>query len=241
MTEPTERRDAHGAAVDDPWDEVGRTHPAYLAAIHGFRQATAGDALDPKVRAFVRLAVNASVTHLRQSEIRRAIRDALAAGATTEEIFEVLLVTCTLGVHGMNAGTLSDVLAERGTAEPPLSAEQTRLREDYRRTRGYWRDFLDPTLALAPDFLAAYLDFSGAPWREGVLEAKVREFLYLAFDTSPMHLHMPGLRVHIDNALGHGATVAEIVAVMSIAAGTGLQTLDVGMEMLRAELSSLSD
>lgn len=130
------------------------------------------------------------------------------------------------------------MLAERGERDgaAELSPRQLGIRDEYRRTRGYWRDFLDPTLELAPDFLEAYLDFSGAPWREGVLEPKVREFVYLAFDTSPTHLHMAGLRVHIDNALDHGASVAEIVAVMSMAAGMGLQTLQVAVPLLHEQL-----
>lgn len=211
------------------WEEVAQSHPGYIRAIERFRRATSGAALEPKVRAFVRLAVNAAVTHLHEDAIREAIRDARDAGASDEEVFEVLLVTCTIGVHGMNADVLAEVLHERGERSDAgiLSPEQERIRAEYRRTRGYWRDFLDPTLELAPDFLDAYLEFSGAPWREGVLEPKVREFLYLAFDTAPQHLHIAGLRVHIHNALDHGATVEEIVAVMEIAAGTGLQTLDV--------------
>lgn len=231
MTVPSDERE------DAVWSGVRERHPAYLDAIAAFEAATSGDALDPKTNAFVRLALNASVTHLRVPGIQAAIRDAREAGATEEELFEVLLVTCTIGVHGMNADVLADVLAERGVPASALSAQQERIRDEYRRVRGYWRDFLDPTLRLAPDFLAAYLDFSGAPWRDGVLEPKVREFLYLAFDTSPLHLHMAGLRVHIDNALGHGATQAEIVAVMALAAGMGLQTLDVAVPLLADEFA----
>lgn len=231
MTAPSDERE------DAVWRGVRERHPAYLHAIAAFEAATSGDALDPKTNAFVRLALNASVTHLRVPGIRAAIRDAREAGATEEELFEVLLVTCTIGVHGMNADVLADVLAERGVPASALSVQQEEIRDEYRRVRGYWRDFLDPTLLLAPDFLAAYLDFSGAPWRDGVLEPKVREFLYLAFDTSPLHLHMSGLRVHIDNALGHGATEAEIVAVMALAAGMGLQTLDVAVPLLADEFA----
>lgn len=220
-------------AGNEVWEHVAATRPSYVRAAERLDEVAGSGPLDPKTRAFVRLALNAAVTHLNARGIAAAIDEALAAGATRDELFEVLMVACTLGVHGMNAEVLAEVLDARGErGETRFDDEQERIREEYRRTRGYWRDFLDPTLEYAPRFLEAYLDFSGAPWREGVLEPKVREFIYLAFDTSPTHLHLVGLRVHIDNALEHGASVGEIVEVMSLAAAMGLQTLDVAVPLL---------
>lgn len=220
-------REPRGPEGGPVWDALRDVRPDYARVAEEFARVTRGEVLDARTRAFVRMALNGAVTHLREDHLREAMNDARDAGASAEEILEVLMVTCTIGVHGMNADVLAQVLAERG--EPvdtvALSPAQERIREDYRRTRGYWRDFLDPTLALSPHFLEAYLGFSGAPWREGVLDPKVRELLYLAFDTSPTHLHMAGLRVHIHNALNQGASVDEIVAVMEMSAGLGLQTL----------------
>lgn len=234
---------ALAAALGTPggvWAEALDSHPEYLrAALSLARVPERGGHLSPKVRGFVRLALQAAVTHLRASGIRAAIGECLAAGATREEVFEVLVVASTLGVHGMNAEVLSEVLAERGTpVDPQLDPRQEAIRAEYTAVRGYWRDFLNPTLQLAPDFLEAYLEFSGAPWRFGVLEPKVREFVYLAFDTSPTHLHLAGLRVHIHNALDHGASADEIVEVMALAAAMGLQSLALGTEIL-AEFPSV--
>jgi len=226
---------------EDVWDEALATREEYVrAALALIEVPERSGYLTPKVRAFVRLALESAVTHLREAGVRSAMVDALDAGATRDEILEVLVVASTLGVHGMNAEVLAEALLERGSALPELTDRQTRIREEYTAVRGYWRDFLDPTLTLAPDFLEAYLEFSGAPWRHGVLEPKVREFIYLAFDTSPTHLHMAGLRVHIDNALGYGATPDEIVEVMAIAAAMGLQSLALGLTVLR-DLRHLTD
>lgn len=216
------------------WDEALASRPEYArAALELLEVPTRTGHLDEKTRAFVRLALEGNVTHLRERGMRAAINDALAAGATREELLEVLMVASTLAVHGMNAEVLEDVLAERGMpVDETLSPHQEAIRSEYTAVRGYWRDFLDPTLRQAPEFLETYLEFSGAPWRVGVLEPKVREFIYLAFDTSPTHLHMAGLRVHMHNALGHGATPAEIVEVMAIAAGMGVETLALGLEIL---------
>ncbi len=220
--------------AEEVWSEAVRTRPEYVAAARDLALVPERSGhLTPRVRAFVRLALAAAVTHLSPARMRAAIDEALGAGATRDEVLEVLVVASTLGVHGMNAETLAEVLAERGIPRPAeLTPRQAGIRAEYTAVRGYWRDFLDPTLELAPDFLEAYLEFSGAPWRHGLLEPRVREFIYLAFDTSPTHLHMAGLRVHMHNALDHGATPEEIVEVMAIAAAMGLESLALGVELL---------
>jgi len=229
---------------NDVWEATLAERPEFVAAAVRLDSVVAGGGcLDPKVRAFILLSLNAAVTHLAPEPTRAAIRAAIAAGATREELVEVLMVVVTLGVHGMNAHVLAEALEERGLrpADPELTEHQHRIREEYRETRGYWRDFLNHTLGLAPDFLSAYLEFSGAPWTVGVLEPKVREFLYLAFDTSPTHMHLTGLKIHIHNALGYGATTEEIVEVMGLAAGMGLQTLDFAMPILDEEYGMHDD
>ena len=61
-------------------------------------------------------------------------------------------------------------------------------------------------LELDPEFFAAYLEFSSHPWKHGVLEPKVKELIYTAFDASATHMYIPGSTQHIVNALGYGAT-----------------------------------
>ncbi|MBN9606557.1 MAG: carboxymuconolactone decarboxylase family protein [Actinomycetales bacterium] len=233
------RIEARFGAWNRAWQLAAETTPEYLdASLELDSVAERGGRLSPKVRALVGLVLAAAVTHLSTERMRRRMREALDAGASPEEIIEVLVVAATVGVHGMNADVLAEVLAERGSPEASaeLAEHQVRIRDEYVAVRGYWRDFLDETLRLAPEFLETYLEFSGAPWRVGVLEPKVREFLYLAFDTAPTHLHMTGLRIHMNNALDHGASVGEIVEVMALAAAMGLETLERGMPLLAEEL-----
>jgi alkylhydroperoxidase/carboxymuconolactone decarboxylase family protein YurZ len=225
---------------NDAWEETARTKPEFVEAATNLALAPQKTGhLEPKVRAFIQIALNANVTHIAPRYLKQAIQAASDAGATKDEIIEVLFVSSTLSVHGMNADVLMEILSERGvlSADLPLTARQEGIREEYRATRGYWRDFLNDTLRLAPDFLEAYLDFSSAPWRFGSLKPKVREFIYLAFDTSPTHLHMTGLRIHINNALDHGATPEEISEVMALAAVIGLQSLDAGLDIVDALLN----
>jgi alkylhydroperoxidase/carboxymuconolactone decarboxylase family protein YurZ len=55
--------------------------------------------LEPKIREFICLAVDAAATHMYEPGVRVHIQNALKNGATKEEIMEVLELTSTLGIH----------------------------------------------------------------------------------------------------------------------------------------------
>ena len=187
----------------------------------------------------MQVTLDAALTHRDAVGLRRAINAALDAGATEEELVEVLFVTVTLAVHGMNIDRAGRGARRGGAAHAARCSGPHGRSRSARSTptaRGYWATFLDPTLELAPDFLEAYLAFSAAPARFGVLDAKTREFIYLAFDTSPTHLHHAGMRVHIRNALRLGATPAELAEVMALSVGLGPGTLEFAMPILDDEI-----
>ncbi len=209
---------------------VEELDPAFLAAYDRFAGVPAKKAdLDPKVQAFIRLAVDANITHLYTRDLRRHVRAALDAGATRAEVMEVLECAATVSIHAMNQGVpvLVDVLAELGirTEPAPLDEYQERLKAEFTRNRGYWNPTWDEMLELDPQTFDAYTGYSSVPWQNDVLSPKLREFIYIAFDTSATHLYHVGLRLHIVNALNLGATVGEILAVMEIAASIGMQTV----------------
>lgn len=183
-------------------------------------------ALPEKVQHFIRLAVAANSTHLYLPPVRGHIRRALDAGATPAELMEVLECCATLGIHAMNIGVpiLVDVLEKAGvrTGAAELDDYQERLKSEFTEKRGYWHEFWNEILELAPEFFDAYTEFSSVPWVSGTLEPKVKEFIYIAFDTSATHLYTSGLRLHIENAVGYGATAAELIEVMEIAATLGM-------------------
>ncbi|CAK7234990.1 hypothetical protein SCUCBS95973_009118 [Sporothrix curviconia] len=79
-------------------------------------------------------------------------------------------------------------------------------------------------------------DVVGAPTpRKGALSPKMKELVYCAFDTAATHLYVPGLKLHMKNALGYGATPQEILEVMEIATLLSLQTAHETVPMI-AEL-----
>ena len=98
---------------------------------------------------------------------------------------------------------------------------QRALREQFIDSRGYWNPFWDGLLALDPEFFESYLSFSSVPWKSGPLEPKVKELIYTAIDASTTHLYEPGLRQHIRNALGYGATKEEIMEVLELTSVLG--------------------
>jgi alkylhydroperoxidase/carboxymuconolactone decarboxylase family protein YurZ len=197
-----------------------------------------GGQLEPKVREFISIAVDGAATHLHEPGLRQHIRNALAHGASKEELTEVLELTSTLGIHACNIGVplLLEAANGRGGTQSPLTERQLELKASFEAKRGYWHPFWDGLLELDPDFFEAYLGFSGHPWTHGVLEPKVKELIYVAFDVSATHLYVPGLKLHIENALGLGATKEELMEVFELASTIGIQTCTVGVPILLEEL-----
>lgn len=115
---------------------------------------------------------------------------------------------------------------------------RSRLKEEFRQARGYWSELWDDTLRLDPDFFESYLAFSSVPWRKGVLDPKVREFIYVAIDASTTHLYDPGTRVHMRNAFAHGATPEELMEVLELASVLGIHSATSGVPILMEELKA---
>ncbi|GAB3378514.1 carboxymuconolactone decarboxylase family protein [Amycolatopsis echigonensis] len=117
-------------------------------------------------------------------------------------------------------------------------ARQNALRDAFIKERGYWNPFWEGLLSLDPDFFDAYREFSAVPWRKGVLEPKIKELIYTAIDASTTHLYEPGLRQHIRNALGYGATKEEIMEVLELTSVLGIHTCTLGVPVLMEELAA---
>jgi alkylhydroperoxidase/carboxymuconolactone decarboxylase family protein YurZ len=242
----TTARDAYieaGGVWSPAWEVVARAEPEFFAAyVRLFAAPERGGRLDAKTRALVRIAVDGAATRLAEPELRESIGFALDAGATRDEIVEVFELAATLGIHACNIGVplMQEALAAAGTPLPdaPLTPGQAELKAEFERVRGYWNPFWDGILRLDAEFFGAYLEFSGLPWRSGPLSPKTKELVYIAFDASATHMFLPGLKLHIENALEHGATPHEIMDVLEIASTLGMTTLRVGLPILDEELAN---
>jgi alkylhydroperoxidase/carboxymuconolactone decarboxylase family protein YurZ len=67
----------------------------------------------------------------------------------------------------------------------------------------------------------------------------MKELVYCAFDAAATHLYISGLKLHMKNALGYGATPQEILEVLEIATLLSLHTVHVAAPIV-VELTSAS-
>lgn len=222
------------------WESVARLDPEFLDAYREMSMVPWRKThLDAKTKELIYIAIDANATHMYLPGVRQHIRAAFAQGATVQEIMEVIELASTLGIHAMNIGVpiLVEVLEEKGlrTGPAPLDDHQQALKDEFTTTRGYWNSFWDEILELDPEMFEAYTEFSSVPWRTGTLEPKVREFVYIAFDTAATHLYVKGLKLHIENAIGYGATVGELLEVMEIASVLGVHAATSAVPILIEE------
>lgn len=113
-------------------------------------------------------------------------------------------------------------------------------------------------MKLDPEFFETYLKFSSVPWLKdvkgdakirGALEPKVasvlysvvsniltfqqvKELVYCAFDAASTHLYVPGLKLHMKNAVGYGAAPEEIMEMLEIATLLSLHTAEITFPIL---------
>jgi alkylhydroperoxidase/carboxymuconolactone decarboxylase family protein YurZ len=197
--------------------------------------------LEPKVKEFIYVAVDSSTTHLYIPGLRAHMRKAIEYGATRAELMEVLQLTSVLGIHSCTEGVpvLLQELEDAGQkVEMSLDPARQQLKDDFIAARGYWNVFWDGVLVLDPAYFEAYLRFSSVPWTTGTLEPKIKELIYVAIDAATTHLYIPGLRQHIRNAIGYGATKAEIMEVFELASVVGIHSCTEGVPVLLEEAAN---
>lgn len=110
------------------------------------------------------------------------------------------------------------------------------LKASFVEARDYWHPAFDHLLALDPEFFAKYFDLSTHAWRNGSLDPKVKDLIYVAIHTSPAtHVSEAETRRHVANALDHGATVREVLTVLEILSTAGIHSVLKGVPILAEE------
>src|SRR5579871_4334468 len=118
----------------------------------------------------------------------------------------------------------------------PYDARRRKLKQEFTKSCGYWNARWNDVLDLSPEYFEAYTHFASVPWKTGPLAPKVKELIYIAVNASTTHLHDQGLRVHIGNALRHGATKEEVLEVLQLTSVLGIHTLTMGVPVLFDEM-----
>ena len=90
------------------------------------------------------------------------------------------------------------------------------LKAEYIALRGVWSPVWDQLLDEDPEFFAAYLKFSGVPFRDGGPPRPEDQGAPLvAIDAAGRISTSRGSRLHIRRAIEHGATEAELLEVLA--------------------------
>lgn len=222
----------------DLWSSLLDRDPDFFESYLHFSSAPwLREGLKPKVREFVYIAIDASTTHLYDPGTEIHMANAIKYGATANELLEVLELVSMQGLHSSTVGAhiLLEELVAAGkevSVDRPLSPEEEKMKAQFVEARGYWDERWGAILRLSPEYFKASLDFVHAPWASGTLEPKIREIIYVAISAATTHLHEPAIRLHVRNALKHGATAREIMEVFELISVLGVHTITSSLPIL---------
>lgn len=224
---------AYGGRWSSGLEGVLARSPAFAEAhLQMATSAMRDGRLSRKTREFVLLAANLNATHLSIAAARDHLRSAREAGATDDELREVLQCASMVGFHAViiGLGPLQRIMPTDLSRE--LTTDEAELKHSFIDRRSYWSSQWDQLLRLDPSYFAAVLEFSAAPASTGALSALDREYVYMAFDCSPTHMFEPGLELHIREAMKLGATVEDLLAVLKLVSTIGLEAATIGYQLL---------
>jgi alkylhydroperoxidase/carboxymuconolactone decarboxylase family protein YurZ len=206
--------------------------PGFLKAYVGFQAApTRSKILDQKLCEFIYIAVDVSVNHLYERGAWRHMEYALKAGASKEELLQVVLLTTVVAAHHPIDTGIRILMEEIGAPdnEPKLTEAQQALKKSYMEATGYWPEGGDFLLARSSGSAEAYMEYGTSTWAVGPLSRHDKELIALAVCAAPTTLFEPGMRRHIRGALAAGASAEEISMVLQLAAAVSVHTCTIAI------------
>lgn len=198
-----------------------------------------GKSLSDKDTELIAIGLSASVTNLEGSALRRHIRAALRAGATQDEILEVLKMAAMLALHSMSLG--APILIEEKSAAGQKLGEISGAATptcDKMKAIGQWNQAWDPFYDLDPVWTEEFIAAGAGFYTSGVLTPLFVELISIAFDAAITHMYAPGTRRHIKAALALGATEGQIMDVLKLCVSQGANALDLAVPILADELAA---
>jgi alkylhydroperoxidase/carboxymuconolactone decarboxylase family protein YurZ len=180
--------------------------------------------------------MHASASALNADAIARQVDRARLAGATERDILDTLITIVGLASHSLYTSVpiLLEELESAGIRPecPPPHPRLQAVKERFIAARGFWNTDRDRIARLIPDFVLALTELSVESSESGQLSQKERELICIGIDCTVNHTFEPGLRLHVRNALGHGATAGEILQVFQLAALLGIEGYILGATAL---------
>lgn len=183
--------------------------PAFLEAYLAFQSAPTGGVLPQKLCEFIYIAIDLSVNHMYERGGRRHMEYALKAGATPDEVLQVVLLTTVFSAHHpIDLGL--DILAELQGRTPADDAHTQRMR-------------------VGGELAYSYDAYGDSVWDQGPLSRLDKEMIALAVCAAPTCLHRDGMKRHMKAALEAGASEKQIYAVLQLAAALSVHTCTIGI------------
>lgn len=103
------------------------------------------------------------------------------------------------------------------------------LRQDFEAIHGYWNDDLDDLLRVDPWYFRAYDRLLRVTEERGHLSAVHRELVFVAVSSQVTYLNRTATSHHIRQASRLGASAAQIVETLQLAASLGIHSMLVGV------------
>ena len=102
-------------------------------------------------------------------------------------------------------------------------------RNAFTQEHGYWNEELDALAQADPRYLGAYDQLLRVASRRGSLTARHRELICVAVSAQVTYLNPVHTRHHLRQARDFGATEAEVVETLQLAASLGVHSMLVGV------------
>ena len=209
---------------NDDWEAMLAYSPAYVAAYLDFSAYVADrGTLSAKFRELLYVATNCAPTHMFEKGFRNHARQALALGATRDELMAVVATVSAMGfsAYVLAAKAVAQVLPKSvsGPADTQVCAEHATLFGDVHP------DF-ETSIKLDADFHARWLAFAAAPLQgAGALSLKEMHLIALVVHAQCTQLNAEGVRQHARAALAHGATQDEVLDVARLVSSMGIHAM----------------
>ena len=194
------------------------------------------------------MALDAASTTFSPDGTRQHIRSALEAGATRDEILLVLKMASVMSI-GVASMVLPFLLEEASESELDAAAagRAKHLKEaggtptvDSMKKSRRWNIALDPIYDLAPVWTDQFMSIAAGVYSSGVLPIKDIELIGIALEASYTRMYASGMRRHIKSALRAGATVQEIITVLTLCMVYGVEACNLRIPILAEQLADRS-
>jgi alkylhydroperoxidase/carboxymuconolactone decarboxylase family protein YurZ len=223
---------------------VERIDPDFAVVARRAYAAAEERELTGREAALVGMVVHGNISYYDPVQMEGCVRAALEAGADVLELAKVIELTAVMGYHGVavTVPITLEALQSQGRLPGPGAAPRDTLRNISRSMVAEWAGAAGQMADFArvsPELADLMSDWTRVAWNNDILDRKLKELIYLAFDATPTHIFLPGVAGHVHRCLDAGATVREIMQVLEISVTPAMDVVGRSLHLL-AEVTAAS-